>query len=401
MKQELFLEEAVLDDLAHGLDSLEVPLSQKAFRLIGIAVFCMSLLVIGRVLFLGWWRKDFYTEQSLVNVGELTTVRAPRGVIFDRFNKPIVKNIPSFRLTLRLVELFKNDQERETTINSLGKILNLQAGYLENLLSEVNLEKQNTLTIARDLTLDEVIEIKNLNLKSVQIEDDFKRQYSGSGAFSHLIGYIGSVNPKDSKREPSFSLHDVIGKDGLEMFYDRDLRGEDGKIINYRNAKGEIIDNKLLKEPTSGDRVYTTIDSEFQSFFYQSLRQAINRLGSRAAIGIAINPQNGEILSLVNFPSFDNNNITPEDISDPTQPFFNRAISGLYPPGSTIKPLVAYAALKENIISPTKEIFSPGYLEIPNPYNPDQPSIFLDWKPHGWVNLFSALARSSNVYFYG
>jgi penicillin-binding protein 2 len=103
---------------------------------------------------------------------------------------------------------------------------------------------------------------------------------------------------------------------------------------------------------------------------------------------------------LVSLPSFDNNEIKSADLINPAKPFFNRVVSGEYAPGSTIKPLVAFAALKENLISPEKEIFSAGYIEIPNPYNPDKPSRFPDWKANGWVNLYSAIARSCNIYFY-
>ena len=130
------------------------------------------------------------------------------------------------------------------------------------------------------------------------------------------------------------------------------------------------------------------------------MKQGLSYLGSRAGVGIALNPQNGEVLALVSLPSFDNNKIKAEDLIDSSKPLFNRAVSGFYAPGSTIKPLVAFGALKEEIIAPEKEILSIGYIEIPNPYYPDRPSRFVDWKPHGWVNLYSALARSSNVYFY-
>ncbi|MFZ2253128.1 MAG: penicillin-binding transpeptidase domain-containing protein, partial [Minisyncoccia bacterium] len=116
-------------------------------------------------------------------------------------------------------------------------------------------------------------------------------------------------------------------------------------------------------------------------------------------VGIAIDPRNGEVLALVSVPGFDANNVVGF-LNQPNQPFFNRAIAGLYAPGSTIKPLVAAAALNENIIDTKKEIFSAGYIEIPNPYHPEQPSIFLDWKANGWVDFYSAIARSCNIYFY-
>lgn len=399
-KKELFLEEAVLDDLAQDFNSLELPLSQRAFKLVTVSFVIIIAVVASRLLFLAAWEGDFYKERALINVGQVTTFRAQRGIIFDRFNQSLVKNLPAFRLNLKLVELFKDNEERIKAIKTLEEVLNLRPGYIEELLKEVDLERQNSLTIARQLSIDQVIKIKNLNLPAVQIEDDFKRQYFEGEIFSHLIGYIGPVDKNDLKKSPYLSFNDVIGKSGLEAYYDKELRGGDGETISYRNVKGEIIDNKLLKNPTPGYQLYSTIDTEFQSYFFNRLKQALSYLGSPAGVGIALNPQNGEILALVSLPSFNNNEIKSGALNNPYKPFFNRAISGAYTPGSTIKPLVAFAALKENIITPDKEIFSPGYLEIPNPYYPDKPSRFLDWKPHGWVDLYSAIARSSNVYFY-
>ena len=398
--KELFLEEAVLDDLSRGFDSLEQPISQKAFKLLFIAAVIVIVIVMVRLFFLGWWQNDFYKKRSLANAGEITVIRTQRGIIFDRFNKPLVKNLPAFHLNLKLVEFFKNNEERFQIIKTLQSILNLPPDYIEDLLKNVNLEKQNTLTVARRLTVDQIIKIKNLNLPAVQIEDDFERQYPEIEVFSHLLGYTGPVSKADLEKEQSLSLNDIVGKNGLELYYDKELRGEDGETINYRNAKGEIMGKKLFKKPEPGHEFYTTIDAEFQSFFYNRLRQGLNYLGSRAGVGIALNPQNGEVLALVSLPSFDNNKIKAEDLIDSSKPLFNRAVSGFYAPGSTIKPLVAFGALKERIIAPEKEILSIGYIEIPNPYYPDRPSRFVDWKPHGWVNLYSALARSSNVYFY-
>ena len=202
------------------------------------------------------------------------------------------------------------------------------------------------------------------------------------------------------EKDNLLSLNDSIGKNGLEKYYDKELRGEKGQIIYYRNAKGEIIDDKFLKSPQNGYGLQTTIDKEFQDFFYGQLKKRLGEIGSSKGVGIAINPQNGEILSLISLPSFNNNKIVKKDLIDSNKPLFNRAISGLYVPGSTIKPLVALAALKEKIISPRDKIFSRGYLEIPNPYYPENPTRYPDWKPHGWVDLYSAIARSSNVYFY-
>ncbi|HDH31299.1 MAG TPA: penicillin-binding protein 2 [Candidatus Wolfebacteria bacterium] len=399
-KKELFLEEAVLDDLAQDLDVLELPLSRRAFKLVGLAIIIVIVIVIVRVFYLGVWQGDFYKSRAQINTNQIIPLRAERGIIFDRFNKPFVENLPVFRLSLMVVELLKSQKEREQTLKILNDIIGLPLGKIDSLIREVNLEKQNSITLAKNLTIEQVIKLKNLNLKSIRIEENFERQYYNPKINAHFLGYTGIVSKNDLYNNPEFSINDILGKVGLESYYDKELRGKDGQRASFRDAKGKIIDEKLLTEPIAGVNLYLTIDAEFQSYFYQRLKQGLSVLGRWSGVGIALNPQNGEILALVSLPSFDANNDLSEFLSDPNKPFFNRAISGVYAPGSTIKPLVALAALEEDVITPTQTIFSPGFLEIPNPYHPEQPSRFLDWKAHGWVNLYSAIARSSNVYFY-
>lgn len=399
-KKEIFLEEAVLDDLAQDFDSLEMPLSERAFKLVAASVIIVIAIVVVRLFFLGFYKGDFYKNRAIANAGRITAIRAERGIILDRFNKPLVKNEPAFRLNLKIFELFKNPQEREETLDSIERILGIPRDSVENLIQQVDLEKQNSITIAADLDIEKVIKFKDLNLKSLEIEDDFKREYLNPEIFAHILGYTGIVSKDDLAQNPEISFNDVIGKTGLESFYNKELKGQDGHFVIYKNVRGETIGDKLLNEPQPGYGLLTAIDSEFQTYFYNRLRQGLISLGRQSGVGLAINPQTGEVLALVSLPSFNNNKITSEILIDSSKPLFNRAVSGVYNPGSTIKPLVALAALNEGVINATKEIFSAGYIEIPNPYFPDKPSRFLDWKPHGWVNLYSAIARSSNVYFY-
>lgn len=397
MRKDLLLEEAVLDDLAEDFDLLEVPLSERAFKLVGILASIIIAAVFLRVIFLGAVRGDFYKNRALFNAGQIIPISAERGIIFDRFGKPLVKNSPVYRVSLRLVELMKKEW-RFKTLTAVSDILGIPEKETEKLISSIDLEKQDVLTLAPQLNEEQAAMFQKLNFKPVIIKKDFEREYQDSEIFSHIVGYIGPTTKEDL--DGNISLSDVIGKSGLERYYDDRLRGRDGQIIHYRNAKGEIIDDKFLSDAESGADIKTTIDAEFQIYFFNQLKKRLGELGSRSGVGVAINPESGEILALISLPSFDGNKITSKSLNDSDRPFFNRAISGLYVPGSTIKPLVAFAALKEGVIEPKTEIFSKGYIEIPNPYFPEQPSRFLDWKAHGWVNLASALARSSNVYFY-
>ena len=399
--KDFFLEESVLDDLAKDFDLLEMPLSEKAFKIVGLSVFLIIFGIIVRLFFIGVWENNFYHNRALINAGQIVKISTERGIIYDRFGEPLVNNLPVIRVRLKIPELLKLDgQERRLTIKNISEIIGAPEKETNDLISAVDLERKSSVILKDQITEAQAEKLKAFDLNLIQIEKNYKREYTDSEIFSHLVGYTGLVNKTDLIKNSLFSLNDIIGKSGLESYYDAQLRGAEGEIVYYRNAKGEIIDNKFLQDSEAGYNIKTTIDADFQRYFYRRLKDGLTAVGSGSGAGIAINPKTGEVLSLVSLPSFDNNNITANILNDRRKPLFNRIISGLYSPGSTIKPLVALAALNEGIVNDQTEIFSRGYIEIPNPYFPDKPSRFVDWKPHGWVNLYSALARSSNIYFY-
>ncbi len=400
-KPDIFLEDAILDDLKKDFGELEMPLSKKAFNLIIFFAGLMVLISAAKIFSLGIAKGDFYKNRAQDNVSDITALTASRGIFFDRNNKTLVTNIPSFRVVLDISALFlKNKDEQKAEIEKISAILGINSDEMEKSLLETDLEKQKSLIIARDLTIEEVTKIKVLDSNVFRVENDFKRQYPDGGIFSHILGYVGAVDKKDLKNNENFLINDTVGKDGLEFYYDNYLRGQAGKTVKYKNSKNQIIEEKFAVDSISGDNFYLTIDSDFQNYFFNRLKQGLYNIGRTRGAGVAINPQTGEVLALVSIPTFDNNRLSSGIFSDPDQPLFNRIVSGVYNPGSTIKPLVGIAALNENVVSPLKSVFSKGYIEIPNPYFPDKPSRFVDWKPHGWVNLYSAIARSSNVYFY-
>ncbi|PIR43968.1 hypothetical protein COV23_02455 [Candidatus Wolfebacteria bacterium CG10_big_fil_rev_8_21_14_0_10_31_9] len=401
-KKELFLEEAILDDMSQSLDALEVPLSRSIFHAISLFVILIGVIVFGRVAFLGFNDGNFYKNRALINISDVNIISAERGIFYDRYGKQLVKNIPTFHATLKLSDFFKkSENDKNIEVDSLENILNITQGQIKQSINEINLEKESSLVIARDLTIEQIAKIKNINFNDVDIENDFSRKYEEPGGFSHILGYVGVASREDLDNNSKLSFNDLVGKSGLEYFYNNKLTGKNGGIINYRNSKNESIGQNSIIDSIAGNDLYLTIDADLQSYFYKRLKSQIENMNSAGGVGIIINPQNGEVLSLISLPSFDNNKITSIDVTDSIRrPLFNRAVSGLYSPGSTIKPLVATAMLMEKTVSPLKEILSIGYILIPNPYHPESPSKFVDWKAQGWVNMYSALAKSSNVYFY-
>ena len=387
-------DEVISDAAASGLSTLEQPLRPFVFRGVILAAIASALIFSTTVLFLAGVNHGRYLKKAAANVNQEIPLIAPRGIITDRNGVPLSENQAIFSVFLQVSEMVRNN-EKEEVLQAAQNILGMDQGEVVKNLENINFA---SIILRRDISREQAIAIKTLGLKSLTVENDYRRNYKDP-AFAHVLGYVGLVNDKDLLANEDFVLNDLIGRTGVESYYDSRLRGVNGAVTAYRNALGEVESISRTQEPREGSDLTTTIDADLQKYFYERLLQGLQGLGRTSGAGIAINPQNGEVLALVSLPSYDANNLTSY-LDDPNRPLFNRAVSGLYSPGSTIKPIHAAAALEERIVDPGKRVYSAGYIEIPNPYDPTKPSRFLDWKAHGWVDLYSALARSSNVYFY-
>lgn len=386
-------------DRAMEEDLLEVPLTDKVFHFALFFLLALVLFIVGQFAYLNVWKSDFYEARATGNMSDVRIHSAPRGIIFDRFGVPMVENEPSVRVFIFPRDLPSDRGEREVFLENVAKAAKMNFSDLVKRVEEKDWGQSDKLLILDDASHEEVVDLYALNAKGLRIEPSFKRTYKPAQAFSHLIGYTGLVNTEDLAENPSLFIDDKIGRSGLESFYDEYLRGENGKEVFFRNAAGKIEEERSLKESKSGFSLRTFIDAELQEYMYNRLKDGLVSLGRDSGVAIAMNPKNGEVLGIVSVPGFDIKDLK-SSLTDPRKPMFNRAVSGLYNPGSTIKPLVALAALTEGVITPEKQIYSAGYIEIPNPYNPSRPSRFLDWQPNGWINVRSALAKSSNIYFY-
>ena len=231
------------------------------------------------------------------------------------------------------------------------------------------------------------------------------RRYTDMPGFGNILGFL-HYPARDNKGV--FYRNDYEADSGVEAYYNDVLKGKGGLRIIETDALGNIISSNVIDPPISGEHMKLTIDAKLQTLFYQTIgriARAENYLGGAGAI---MDIENGELLALVSFPTYDSNVMTEgedraqidEYNKDKGSPFLNRTIGGLFTPGSIVKPMFAIGALNEGNITPDKQILSIGYITVPNPYFPDQPSRFNDWKNHGWVDMRSAIAWSSDVYFY-
>jgi len=383
---------------ASNLDYIERPISTRIFILIGIVLLIGILIIFGKIFSLNVVKGDFYQQRAMANVNRERSIPAYRGVITDRFGEVLAESSDTFSVFADATDLIKEGVDLEDLLSKVAEATGQELEGLMDKVAETDLEKSNEIVLVRNIEPEVAINIRAQDLGGVRVENDYRREYTDGPIFSQIIGYTGASEEGNL----------IVGKAGLERFYDKELRGKEGVYTYTRNAIGEVLDERVSLEAISGSKMATTLDAGLQKYFYKRLKSQLADMGSRAGVGIAIDPATGEILALVSLPSYDNNAfVTPgrsEEITgyfnNDLKPLFNRAIMGSYSPGSTIKPLVALAALREKVVDPVYGIYSPGYLDVPNPYDPDKPTRFLDWQPQGWVNVRSALAKSSNVYFY-
>ncbi len=236
-------------------------------------------------------------------------------------------------------------------------------------------------------------------------QNDFpQRVYTDTPGLSNLLGYV-KYPAKDTSGiyyRPSY-----LSADGVEKFFNQSIAGKNGLKITETDAVGHVQSQSVVEPPENGKNFILAIDKNVQSALYKTINQTAETSGFRGGAGVIMNIQTGEVLALVTYPNYDSNVMTggaatsvKNYLADPRNLFLDRAISGLYTPGSIVKPFLALGALNENIISPDKQILSTGALSIPNPYHPGEKTVFKDWRVNGWTDMREALAVSSDVYFY-
>jgi len=397
------IDDAVLTVTEKDAVKMQWPLN----RLVSLGFFLVmvaALVVLGgRVFYLSVMKGKEYQLIALQNSLRGTVIPAPRGIMYDIFGKPLVYNVPSVDLVLVPALLPTEEGARTALKEALRLTFILDESILDESFTSTHRPANAPVLLKARLSQEETLLFlsRSRDLPGTSLYKTTERSYVDSVIFSHLLGYEGKIRKEELVLYPEYLLTDSIGKQGIEKSYEHELRGIYGVQRSEVDAFGQVKKGLGVVQPIPGNDLILNIDADLQKKVFDSLQAILEKNNLKRAAAVAIDPRDGAVRALVSLPSFDNNlfaqgisgNEYSALINDPSQPLFNRAIAGAYPPGSTLKPVLAVAALSEKIISENTEIESRGGIQVGR-------SFFGDWRVHGFTDLRRAIAVSNDVYFY-
>ena len=365
-----------------------------------IVVVVMLCVLIGRLYYLQVVEHDRYSAMSEDNRVQLQPVPPTRGLIYDRNGVLLADNRPSYSVTI-LKEEVKDLDQILAQLQTLIPITKREIERFKKRLRQRRLPFESVPVRFR-LTEDEIakISVNYHRLPGVRVEAELIRYYPYGESLVHAMGYVGRINEKELNRvEPTnYSATHYIGKLGIEKFYEEQLHGEVGFQKVETNARGRVMRVLERTDPRPGSDIVLHLDLRLQQITEKLLA------GRRASV-VAIDPKTGGILTMVSTPAYDPNlfvtGISYKNYNalreSPDLPLFNRAIRGRYPPGSTIKPIVALSAIDSGIVKPSYTIFDPGWYTLTQGGRK-----YRDWKKtgHGRVDMYDSIAQSCDTWFY-
>ncbi|HEV8332100.1 MAG TPA: penicillin-binding protein 2 [Steroidobacteraceae bacterium] len=377
-------------------------------RAIAAAVIMVIALgsVIARLVWLQVVQYDYFAELSQGNRIKIEPVPPNRGLILDRNGLPLATNAPSYQLELTREQVTDID----ATLVGLAHLGLLDNADFPSLKKDIRSRRSfEAVPVKLQLTDEELARFaaRRYQFRGVEIRPRLTRYYPLGASSVHAIGYVGAISEEDEKALDltEYAGTTLTGKSGVEKAYERELHGHAGVQQLLVNAQGRTVERigkdavKLdRREPIAGNDLFLTIDLRVQQVAEEALR------GQRAA-AVAIDPTSGDILAFVSTPAFDPNLFArglsrPQYLAlteDPDRPMYDRALRGVYPPGSTMKPLFAIAALESGVVTAHDTRFCRGMWSAPGYGRARR-----DWKPggHGTVDMRRALATSCDVYFF-
>lgn len=399
-----------------SLNSLgKVESKTAGFSLFGIKtiVVLFFCLLVFKLFFLQVVEGEANQKLAEGNRIRPRVIEATRGLITDSSQEWLARNIPEFALALYPSDLPKNKSEREEVYNKLADLSGMNVSEIKNEAEANGLLSLDMVILKENLGHDEalILEKKITEIQGAIIAKRSMREYALFPGMPHILGYTSMVSEDVLSNDPSYLYSDRIGRSGIESQYEKYLKGKHGVEQIEVDSKGNIV--RVLvqegnQEPVPGNDVSLSIDKGLQIKTAEALQRGIEE-GKKmtqnqdinSGVAIVMNVNTGNILSMVSLPDYDNNifnhKLSSEDykklFEDESKPMFNRAVGGVYPPGSIIKIVMACAGLSENAISAQTSFDTPSEIKI-GEYT------FPDWKDHGNTDIRRAIAESNNIFFY-
>ncbi|HSW69106.1 MAG TPA: penicillin-binding protein 2 [Gammaproteobacteria bacterium] len=377
----------------------EIQLINQRCITVFIIMIILVISLIARLAYLQLANHDHFTTLSQKNWLDLIPLEPTRGLIYDRNGILLAENIPVYSLDLLPYKITNMPK----ILADIAKIIPLSDDDIAQFHRELKQHRRfDEVTLKLRLSEDEVARFSENQYRfpGVQVKAHLIRHYPFVNSLSHVLGYVGRINIDELQEidATNYSASNYIGKLGVEKYYEDELHGTVGYEQAETDASGQALRVLNQIKPLPGKNLYLTIDSKLQTAVEEALS------GHRGAV-VAIQPATGQVLALVSEPSYDPN-LFVEGINSktfqalqqsPDRPLYNRALRGLYPYGSTIKPFIALGGLDTGVASPEATIFDPGWYKLPT-----SSRIFHDHKRggHGVINLTRAIISSCDTYFF-
>lgn len=364
-----------------------------------IFVIFIFLSLILRMMYLQLYRGDKYAYLAEKNRFKLKKIESPRGKIYDRNGRLVVTNGAGYRL----VYLKERDNNPEI-VKEISEVTGYDEEFIKKRIKNGEIfpyTRENVLVESLDEETAHKLMEKIIDYPYLQVQTYSKRRYLYDSTASHSIGYVKKISEKEYEKlkDEGYSPRDIIGKDGLERTYDKELQGEDGyeyiEVNAFNRVQRRVAEEKI---PVPGKNLYMTLDMELQEYMEEQFKE-----DKRVGAFIAMDPKTGELITMVSYPTYSLNmfssQILNEDwqkiINDPGRTLTNKTIAGEYPPGSVFKVVSAISFLENGIDPKEKYLDRNGYYEIGK-------WRWRAWKAggHGYVDMKKSIVESANPYYY-
>jgi penicillin-binding protein 2 len=406
-QKDLGFEEILFDVQLDDPSQIESERDSINYRFLSVILLTCFAVLFGRIYFLQAVKGEEYRQVAEGNKLHNQYILAPRGLIQDKYGKTIASNMPSFELVVFANKLPENEGDLNFKLATISELTGVALDDLKTRIEKLDKKSPHPQTLVQNLEKDPALVLisRKAEFQGFEIQNNPIRDYKDSEMFAHVVGYTSKITQEelDDHKKENYLLNDYIGKIGLEYQYEKYLRGTPGSDQTEINAQGNFTKDLPAVPAVPGNNVKLNLDYDLQKTIYDSALKVMQKTRSRKGAVVATNPQTGQVLALLSFPGFNTNlfargiktNEYSSLLNDPAVPLLNRSITGTYPPGSTVKPMLGIAALTENIVKPQTQILDDGVIRVGS-------YTFYGYRREGLglVDIYSAIAKSSDIYFY-